>query len=115
MRQTSEQMKAALMQAAEEKADELIEWAEGADRPTLSQIEERVLKYRRALSERAAELLLENQKAAAPIEVHCERCGELAENKGLKRVCIESRVGELEIEREYWYCPRCRAGIFPPG
>jgi hypothetical protein len=113
MRYTSAQMKAALMRAAEEMADELIEWAEGAERPTLTQIEEQVLRFRRVLGERAAELVLEGQGAAAPAEVRCERCGGLAENKGQKAVGIDSRVGELEIERAY--CPRCGTGIFPPG
>jgi uncharacterized protein with PIN domain len=115
MRHTSKQIKAVMMQAAEEMADGLIEWAEETPRPTLSQIEEQVLKFRRALSERAAELLLEEQEAAAPVQVRCERCGQLAENKGQKSVRIESRVGELEVERGYWYCPRCGAGFFPPG
>jgi uncharacterized protein with PIN domain len=115
MRHTSEQMRAALMRAAEEMADELIEWAEGAERPTLTQIEDQVLKFRRGMSERAAELLIEEQDTASPVQVRCERCGQLAENKGQKRVRIESRVGELEIERGYWYCPHCGAGVFPPG
>lgn len=115
MRHTSAQMKVALMRAAEEMADELIEWTEGAERPTLTQIEEQVLRFRRVLGERAAELVMEGQEAAAPTEVRCERCGQLAENKGQKTVGIESQVGELEIEREYWYCAQCRTGVFPPG
>jgi uncharacterized protein with PIN domain len=108
-------MKAALMAIADEKSDALVEWVEKAKRPTLVEIEEQVMKFRRELSERAAEMLIEAQEAAAPIEVRCERCGGVAENKGVKRVRVTSQVGDLEIERGYWYCPRCRAGVFPPG
>jgi len=115
MRHTSEQMKATLMALADEMSDALVEWAGKAERPTLTQIEEQVLKFRRGLSERAAELLIEEQDAATPVEVRCERCGQLAENKGQKKVRVESRVGELEIERGHWYCPHCGAGVFPPG
>jgi hypothetical protein len=115
MRHTSEQIKAAMMHVAEEMADGLIEWAEETSLPTLSQMEEQVLKFRRVLSERATELLLEEQDATAPVQVFCECCGQLAENKGHKSVRIESRVGGLEIERGYWYCPHCKAGVFPPG
>jgi len=28
---------------------------------------------------------------------------------------IESRVGELEIERGYYHCAECNQGLFPPG
>jgi hypothetical protein len=36
------------------------------------------------------------------------------ENKGLKRKEVESMVGEIELEREYYYCVKCKQGHFPP-
>jgi len=35
--------------------------------------------------------------------------------KGEKNNRVETRVGLMEIERGYFYCPQCKQGIFPPG
>lgn len=108
------QMEEALAGMMREKVEELLNWCEETPKPTLEQIEERVLSWREALGKAATELIVENQEARAPAVVHCLRCGQKGEHKGLRVVNIESRVGTLRIERVYYYCPRCRKGFFPP-
>jgi hypothetical protein len=33
----------------------------------------------------------------------------------MKSVTVEGQLGVTEIERAYYYCDRCRSGLFPPG
>jgi DNA repair exonuclease SbcCD ATPase subunit len=49
-------------------------------------------------------------------EVACPVCGTKMETGGQHKRKLKSYGGEeLELEREYLYCPRCRQGFFPPG
>jgi hypothetical protein len=34
--------------------------------------------------------------------------------KDMKKVTVEGRLGVTELERAYYYCDRCRSGLFPP-
>ena len=52
------------------------------------------------------------QPVANPL---CEKCGAEMRYKGFKMRAVESRAGEIAIERGYYYCTCCRSGFFPPG
>jgi len=97
-----------------EETEELLDWCEGTPKPTLEQIEARVLSWRQALGKAATELIVGNQEACAPAAVSCPKCGQATEHKGQRVVQIESRLGPLKMERVYYYCPQCRAVFFPP-
>ena len=82
----------------------------------MTQIENEVLAARRALSEEMVQALLKGEEvrepSAAPL---CPGCGQAMENKGKQPKVVESRVGRLLLERDYYYCAGCEAGFFPPG
>jgi uncharacterized protein with PIN domain len=59
--------------------------------------------------------LLNSQEATARVEEKCKTCGQAMRNKGQKKKVVESQIGELVVERGYYYCGECGAGIFPPG
>jgi len=107
-------MEEVLSSMMREKAQELLDWRAETPKPTLEQIEEKMLSWREAMGKAAAELLLGNEETCSPAVVDCPRCGQEAEHKGERGVNIASRVGKLEVERVYYYCPRCSAGFFPP-
>jgi hypothetical protein len=52
---------------AEQAIDDLLDWTDQTPRPTLTQIENAVLKMRRHLSEQAAQAVLEAQGAQRPV------------------------------------------------
>ena len=115
MKRTRAQLKAELMAQAEEVIDELLDWHEGAEAPTFSEIEEAVLELRKQMGERMAGVMVEEQEAVRPVPgPACPGCGEEMHYKGMKKVRIEGRMGTVEIERAYYYCDRCRCGLFPP-
>ena len=116
MRGTRAQMKAEMMREAEERINRLLDWQERAEKPTLSQIEDEVLAARRELSEELVRAMLSGEEAGEPSEApRCPECGQAMENKGKQPKLVESRVGDLVIERSYYYCAACGVGFFPPG
>jgi hypothetical protein len=109
-------MKAELMKKAEAVIDELLDWHQETEQPNLTQVEGKVLELRQRLSEQMAETVIEHQAAVRPVPgPSCAGCGAEMRYKGLKDKTVLSWVGELKLERGYYYCDQCRAGLFPPG
>jgi uncharacterized protein with PIN domain len=116
VRSTRESRKARLMKEFEAKVDELLDWEEETDKPNLTQIEEKVLKLRKQVSEEMAMELIGSQEAKRPVPgPRCSGCGREMQYKGQKEIRTQSWVGELKIERGYYHCPECKESLFPPG
>ena len=83
---------------------------------TLSQMEETVEGLKFELTSLLVESMIEVQGAGirgpGP---QCAGCGGEMYSKGKKRRQVLTSQGEIELERNYHYCDRCRRGIFPPG
>jgi len=116
MKRTRVEMKADLMQQAEVLVEELLDWNEQTDEPTLTQIEEVILKLRQRLSEQMGLAVIESQEATRPApSPRCPTCQDEMHYKDMKDNTVESRIGQLALRRGYYYCETCRAGLFPPG
>jgi hypothetical protein len=116
MKRTREQIKAELMKKAEQEIGRLLDWEEKADKPTLTQFENQVLRTRQALSEAMLDSVTAGQETRQPAEpVKCPQCGQPTENKGLQTKAVETRAGTLRLRRQYHYCPHCQARFFPLG
>lgn len=115
MKRSRAQMKAELLAQAEEVIDDLLDWHEGAEAPTLAQIEEVVVALRKRVSEGMANAVVEDQEAMRPVPGPlCPECGEEMHYKGMKEVTVEGQSGTIEVLRAYFYCDRYRRGLFPP-
>jgi hypothetical protein len=116
MKGSRTELKAALMQQAEVLVDELLDWTEQTHEPTLTQLEDVVLRLRQRLGTGMAQAVLEAQEATRPAPgPSCPQCGREMHYKDLKRDTLTSRLGELGLRRGYYHCRRCRVGLFPPG
>lgn len=116
MKKSKKQLKANFLKEAEKIFDELMAWDDAIDEPNMREIEMKVLELRKRLGEDLVKRVIARQEKRQPAEKQiCDQCGEQMENKGLKRKGIESMVGEIELEREYYYCVKCKRGDFPPG
>jgi DNA repair exonuclease SbcCD ATPase subunit len=116
MRSTREARKARLMERVEAAVDELLDWEEATDKPNLTQIEEKVLKLRKQVSQEMALEVIRAQEARRPVPgPQCRGCGQEMRYKGQKEVNPLSWVGELKIERGHYHCPKCKESLFPPG
>lgn len=115
MKRTRAERRAVLEAKAKELIDELMAWDEETERPTLTQMEDEVLKLRQELSEAMLESLVEGQESQKPVPgPSCAQCGREMEYKGDKPRQVTSRAGELHYERGYYYCSGCKERIFPP-
>jgi hypothetical protein len=114
MKRTRAEMRADLRWQAEVLVDELLDWNEQTSEPTLTQIEEVVLKLRRRLSEQMAWAVIESQEATRPVpSPQCPTCQVEMHYKDMKENTVESRAGQLVLNRGYYYCETCRTGLFP--
>lgn len=114
MKKSRERKEQELEAQAKELIGRLLEWDEQHQRPNLTQMEEIVLELRKEMGQGMLEMLVNEQGAANPAEVECEECGQVMRNKGKKVKVVESQIGELGLKRDYYYCPACGSGIFPP-
>lgn len=116
MKLSRAELKAKLMAEIEMKVDELLDWNDQNQKPTLTQIEDAVLKMRKQVGEEAANALVASQNSSQASErPTCPTCGQVMLNKGYRTNQIESRAGSLHTQRIYYDCPACQMGTFPPG
>jgi hypothetical protein len=115
MKKTRRQIEAELENKAKDVIKELLDWNERHAEPDLTEIEDIVLELREKMGIEFAASLIHGQEKVEPAVERCRLCGQEMRNKGRKRKVVESRVGEIDLERGYYYCPECGAGIFPPG
>jgi uncharacterized protein with PIN domain len=107
--------KAVLLQQAEQMVDELLNWEDAHQRPNLTEIEDIVLTLRKRIGEQMAQSVVAAQAAQSPVPgPSCPTCGREMHAKSRKRRRVESRAGNLPLERTYFYCDHCRRGSFPP-
>ena len=115
MKRTRAELKAELMRLSEQLVDELLDWNDQTPQPTLTQIEDEILQLRKRLSEQMAVAVIHTQEASRPVPgPRCPTCQRELHYKGMKSNTVESRLGTLPLERGYYYCETCRAGLFPP-
>jgi len=77
MPSTRAQIKGRLLQQAESVIDELMDWSDDTSQPSLTQIEDVVLKLRKRSSEAMAREMVEAQEAKQPaIGPACAKCGQ---------------------------------------
>jgi hypothetical protein len=116
MKRTRSQKAEQLRKAADEVIEALLDWDEGNEAPTLREIEDEVLWLRQRIGQAMVGVVVGGQAEQQPVEnPRCEGCGEEMRYKGQKERGVESRVGGIQVERGYYYCTRCKSGIFPPG
>ncbi len=108
-------LKAELLAKAEATFEQFLDWVEKTDRPDLTQIEDAVLEFRRQIGQAMTETAIQSQPSVTPVPgPTCPQCGREMRYKDDKDKTITARVGEVDLNRSYYYCPHCEQGLFPP-
>lgn len=114
--ESKEAKRARMLAKAAEAIDKYLEWEEQNLQPDLMQIEEIALSLRKEFGQEIAQVAIENQAVRTPVPgPNCPKCGKEMRYKGKKKTEVESRTGNLEIDRGHYYCPKCKESVFPPG
>jgi len=114
MKRTKSEMKEILLAEIDEELEEAFARQEQSEHPNLSEFEEQVLAIRQSIGIRVLKEILKNEEDEVSKEMFCPKCKSPMQAKGKRRQIIETRLGTLELEREYFYCKPCQEGIFPP-
>jgi hypothetical protein len=116
MMESKEKKRVRLMVKAASVVEAYLEWEEKNPRPDLMQIEDIALKLRKEFGQEITQIAVEEQQTRTPAPgPECVKCEKEMHYKGEKRRQVESRTGNLQLMRGYYYCAECREGIFPPG
>lgn len=113
-------LKETLKQQVLEQVETFSEWKQKETQSTFEQIEAKALEMGQAMMRAmmsfgvADEQQLERQSRSEP-EPLCDRCGRPMRYGGQSAKTIKSKVGDIEVERDYYHCSGCGEGLFPPG
>jgi Zn finger protein HypA/HybF involved in hydrogenase expression len=55
------------------------------------------------------------REQVVPEQVICETCQVAMQKRGKRKKRVVTKRGEIELERQYYVCPQCGSGVFPPG
>jgi hypothetical protein len=105
--------KAKLMKVAEELIDRMLAQEKAADEIMFEDIEQAAIRVGRGLQAEIVEKTVGEVRERRGIR--CPTCGKRMARQGMRRRPVVSEAGEVTIQREYYYCRRCKAGSFPPG
>lgn len=115
MRKTREELRQELRQQSDELIEEVLDWYEAHDKPNMDQIENHVLTIREKLGRETAQVLIQAQETTYPTAAPpCPTCQQTMESKGGKDKNVTGLLGDVTINRTYYYCSACEAGFFPP-
>ncbi len=111
---SEEQKRAGFVEEAEGMHKRLSEWRRMHPKASFDEIAAQVSEERKVLS---GNLLAELASAGAGemLDAKCVECGGALQNKGKKKREVLHREGRVKLERNYYYCPDCERGFFPPG
>jgi hypothetical protein len=99
-------------------SDQLDKMFESLDKPEglhLTEIEDAALHVRQQVSQEITQSLSDHESQNRDVDVCCPNCKTRAHNKGQKSKWIKTRGGEIQVNRPYWYCLKCKTVFFPTG
>ncbi len=108
-----EKEEAEFMAVVAEMYGELRQWRANHPQASFDEIAGQVTGRRRALM---GQLLARQQGDGEVVEgLSCPECGQAMSYKGTPKREVLHKEGGTELERAYYYCAQCEAGLFPPG
>jgi hypothetical protein len=114
MPQATDDLEAKLMAKAKEAIQKLLAKQKPKDEITLSDMEISVGEFGEELLQEIMQELVAVSSSSGNHTENCPDCQRVMRYKGKKNKQMMTLRGEIEIERDYYYCEDCRSGHFPP-
>ena len=109
-----EELEKQLRAKAEEAIRKLLGKLPDKSELTMTDIENLVGEMGHEVTQSATEAIAQGEQAE-PSEVICEACQVRMQKRGKRKKRLVTKRGEIELERQYYVCPQCGQGHFPPG
>jgi hypothetical protein len=108
-----EELEKQLRAKAEKAIRKLLEKLPDKSDLTMTDIENLVGEMGDEVTQSATEAIAQREQAD-PAEINCEPCQVRMQKRGKRKRRVVTKRGEIELERQYYVCPRCNEGVFPP-
>lgn len=108
-----EELEKQLRAKAEEAIRNLLKKLPDKSELTMTDIENLVGEMGHEVTQSATESIAQGEQVE-PSEVMCEKCQMRMQKRGKRKKRVVTKRGEIELERQYYVCAQCGAGIFPP-
>lgn len=108
-----EELEKQLRAKAEEAIRKLLEKLPNKSELTMTDIENLVGEMGHEVTQSATEAIAQREQAV-PSEMICEACQVRMRKRGKRKKRVVTKRGEIELERQYYVCPQCNKGVFPP-
>lgn len=108
-----EELEKQLRAKAEEAIRKLLEKLPDKSELTMTDIENLVGEMGHEVTRNATEAIAQHEQAE-PSEMMCETCQVRMQKRGKRKKHVVTKRGEIELERQYYVCPQCNDGVFPP-
>jgi hypothetical protein len=110
-----EKLEQELVEYAQHAIRKLLDDLPEANAITFSDMEKATGEMGQTITQQTLQRLVESQRQPLPDAVACPTCGERMYRRGKRKRRVVTTRGEVAIERQYYVCPNCGAGRFPPG
>lgn len=108
-----EELEQQLRAKAEEAIRKLLEKLPDKSELTMTDIENLVGEMGHEVTQSATQAIAQREQAE-PSEMICEACQVRMHKRGKRKKRLVTKRGEIELKRQYYVCPQCGAGVFPP-
>ena len=115
MRPDRDELERDLLEQAQKSIREMVEALPEAKDLTLSDMERLTGEMGREVMQKTMQKLSETEQHEFGKEVYCETCQTRMQKRGKRKKQIVTVRGEIQVDRQYYVCPNCGAGFFPPG
>lgn len=111
------QRRAAFLESAARKFDELEDWYDQHPEASFGEIEAEARRCRRELMGQALAILINGRDKGFQLEApSCPQCGQPMKFERYRSWTVFGLEGDTELVRAYYVCPYgCGETVFPPG
>ena len=114
MSQKREELETKLMAKSKEAIQKLLDNQKPKEDLTLSDLEISVGQFGDDLLQAVMQEMVSDASETERQGLECPTCQKAMRYKGRKSKRMVTLRGDIEIERDYYYCETCRRGLFPP-
>jgi uncharacterized protein with PIN domain len=115
MRSDRDRIEEELLKQAQQAIRRRLEALPDRDQITLSEMERLTGEMGHEVMQHTLPKLSETQQSPADRVGLCEACNRRMHKRGKRKKRVVTVRGQVEIERQYYMCPGCGRGHFPPG